>query len=252
MRCTSSSARAWRRSPAMTCRSNIPTGILAEHLHTRAARRTVRRFAHGPGLARGADHAAAPRARSGSARPTSLGLAPGRQRYTQLLNDDGGILDDLMVTRAAAGADGRVCPRRQRRAQGCRFRPSRAPLCRRRAADAARRPRADRRCRARGRRGPRAPGAGRRLDDDAVHERRAPIAHSAVDRLRLPLRLYRRGRFRNLASPPTAEAFARTCCSPSPRSSRSALARAIRCGLKPAFAFTAMNSTRRPTRSRPR
>jgi aminomethyltransferase len=28
-----------------------------------------------------------------------VGLPPGRQRYTQLLTDDGGILDDLMVTR---------------------------------------------------------------------------------------------------------------------------------------------------------
>ena len=34
-----------------------------------------------------------------------LNLAPGRQRYTQLLNDDGGIVDDLMVTRPP-GADG--------------------------------------------------------------------------------------------------------------------------------------------------
>ena len=36
-----------------------------------------------------------------------LNLAPGRQRYTQLLNDDGGIVDDLMVTRPP-GADGRL------------------------------------------------------------------------------------------------------------------------------------------------
>ena len=32
------------------------------------------------------------------------GLAPGQQRYTQLLGADGGILDDLMVTRAAEPA----------------------------------------------------------------------------------------------------------------------------------------------------
>ena len=34
-----------------------------------------------------------------------LDLAPGRQRYTQLLNESGGIVDDLMVTRPP-GADG--------------------------------------------------------------------------------------------------------------------------------------------------
>ena len=36
------------------------------------------------------------------------GLAPGQQRYTQLLNDDGGIIDDLMVTRPAAGDAGKL------------------------------------------------------------------------------------------------------------------------------------------------
>src|SRR5262249_7316740 len=30
-----------------------------------------------------------------------LNLAPGRQRYTQFLTEDGGIIDDLMVTRSA-------------------------------------------------------------------------------------------------------------------------------------------------------
>ncbi len=30
-------------------------------------------------------------------------LAPGQQRYTQLVNDDGGIIDDLMVTRSEEG-----------------------------------------------------------------------------------------------------------------------------------------------------
>ncbi len=38
-----------------------------------------------------------------------LNLAPGRQRYTQFLNADGGILDDLMVHRPADPAlDGRL------------------------------------------------------------------------------------------------------------------------------------------------
>ena len=38
-------------------------------------------------------------------RPTSSNLAPGRQRYTQLTNEEGGILDDLMVTRSADPAE---------------------------------------------------------------------------------------------------------------------------------------------------
>ena len=42
-------------------------------------------------------------------RPTSLGLDVGRQRYSQLLNEQGGILDDLMISRPAeAGGDGRL------------------------------------------------------------------------------------------------------------------------------------------------
>lgn len=34
-----------------------------------------------------------------------VGLAPGRARYTQLLNDNGGVLDDLIVTRLPGGAE---------------------------------------------------------------------------------------------------------------------------------------------------
>lgn len=34
-----------------------------------------------------------------------LGLKPGQQRYMQLLNDDGGIIDDLMVSRPASATD---------------------------------------------------------------------------------------------------------------------------------------------------
>jgi aminomethyltransferase len=39
--------------------------------------------------------------------PTSASLAPGQQRYSQLLNNDGGIIDDLMIARSAhPGMDG--------------------------------------------------------------------------------------------------------------------------------------------------
>ena len=48
-----------------------------------------------------------------------LGLRRGQQRYTQLLNDSGGIIDDLMVTRFAQSRLGRqASPRPQCFAQG--------------------------------------------------------------------------------------------------------------------------------------
>ena len=246
-RCMSNSARAWRRSPAMTCRSNIATGILAEHLQTRAKRRAVRRLPHGPGAARRPRSRAPRGASSACAPPTSRRLAPGRQRYTQLLNADGGIIDDLMVTRAP-GADGRAEPRRQRVAQGGRFRASARSLARRRPLTALAKPRCSR-CRARSRR------------------RRWRASRPARDR-RMPFMSARRARFDGLrdassrapATPaktaieislPAARREAlRRACSREPRSRRSASARAIRCVSKPASASTATNSTRRSTRSR--
>ena len=84
-----------------------PAGILAEHLHTRAARRPVRRLAYGTGAELdGPDHATVARRARGAVPGDIVGLAPGRQRYTLLLNDDGGILDDLMVDAAAAAPTG--------------------------------------------------------------------------------------------------------------------------------------------------
>ena len=41
----------------------------------------------------------------GSCLPTSLNLAPGQQRYSQLLNEEGGIIDDLMLTRPASATE---------------------------------------------------------------------------------------------------------------------------------------------------
>src|SRR5206468_4158668 len=48
----------------------------------------------------GADHETAARALEALVPADILDLEPGRQRYTQLLNPDGGIVDDLMVTRS--------------------------------------------------------------------------------------------------------------------------------------------------------
>ena len=71
-------------------------GLVAEHLHTRAhaglfdVSHMGQAIVAGPGAARLLETLA----------PADLlGLRAQRTRYTQLLNDEGGILDDLMVTR---------------------------------------------------------------------------------------------------------------------------------------------------------
>jgi aminomethyltransferase len=75
---------------------NYPAGIIAEHNWTRAhaglfdVSHMGQAFLRGPGAA----------ARLETLLPGDiLALAPRRIRYSQLTNDDGGILDDLMVTK---------------------------------------------------------------------------------------------------------------------------------------------------------
>jgi aminomethyltransferase len=55
----------------------------------------------------GPDHAAVAAALERLCPADILGLAPGRQRYTQFLNREGGVIDDLMVSRPP-GADGEL------------------------------------------------------------------------------------------------------------------------------------------------
>jgi aminomethyltransferase len=75
-------------------------GILKEHLHTRAAAGLFD-VSHMGQLALHGDDAAAALEKLV---PGELqALKPGRMRYTMLLNDAGGILDDLMVTRTDDG-----------------------------------------------------------------------------------------------------------------------------------------------------
>lgn len=78
---------------------HFPTGIMAEHLHTRAAAGLFDVSHMGQIRLAGSDAAAALEA-------LVVGdiqvLAAGRMRYTLLTNEAGGILDDLMVT---AGGD---------------------------------------------------------------------------------------------------------------------------------------------------
>lgn len=74
-----------------------PAGIIAEHQHCRAAAALFDVSHMGQVRLDGADAAA------GLERlvPADIaGLAPGRARYTQLTNEQGGILDDLIVSQA--------------------------------------------------------------------------------------------------------------------------------------------------------
>ena len=77
------------------------TGVLAEHLHTRAAAGLFDVSHMGQAFLIGPDHQTVAQALERLCPADIIGLGHGRQRYTQLLNDDGGILDDLMVTRSA-------------------------------------------------------------------------------------------------------------------------------------------------------
>ena len=83
------------------------SGILAEHLHTRSQAGLFDVSHMGQAYLDGPDHETTARALENLTPADIVGLAPGRQRYTQLLNADGGIVDDLMATRPP-GANGRI------------------------------------------------------------------------------------------------------------------------------------------------
>ena len=82
-----------------------PTGILTEHLWTRESAGLFDVSHMGQGFLVGADHETTARALEALCPADFVNLAPGRQRYSQLLADDGGILDDLMVTRSSDVAE---------------------------------------------------------------------------------------------------------------------------------------------------
>lgn len=86
-----------------------PDGILAEHRHTRQAASLFDVSHMGQATLAGPDHETTARALEACVPADILGLAPGRQRYTQLLNEQGGIIDDLMVSRSAdPSSEGRL------------------------------------------------------------------------------------------------------------------------------------------------
>jgi aminomethyltransferase len=84
---------------------HYPAGVLAEHLHTRKKAGLFDVSHMGQALLEGDNHASLAAFLETLCPADFANLAPGRQRYTQLLNESGGIVDDLMVARPP-GADG--------------------------------------------------------------------------------------------------------------------------------------------------
>jgi len=78
------------------------TGILAEHVWTREHAGLFDVSHMGQAALIGPDHATTAKALEALVPADILNLKLGQQRYTQLLDDNGGILDDLMVTRPAS------------------------------------------------------------------------------------------------------------------------------------------------------
>ena len=200
MRCTSNSAPAWRPSPATICRSNILWASSAS-ICTREASAGLFDVSHmGQALLEGAV-ARGRRALSRNLVPGgySVGLAPGRQRYTQMLNDDGRHRrrPDGRARRPAPTGALRLVVNASRKAVD--FACIRGRSSPRRAADAAAEARADRACRGRLRRRRLARACARRVArDDVLHERQRRARRRVRD-LRLALRLHRRGRLRDFA-----------------------------------------------------
>ncbi|MXQ13677.1 glycine cleavage system aminomethyltransferase GcvT [Microvirga makkahensis] len=88
-----------------------PTGILTEHTWTRehAGLFDVSHMGQAFLVAEDKSHETVARALEALIPADVLNLKPNQQRYSQLLADDGGILDDLMVTRVGApGHEGRL------------------------------------------------------------------------------------------------------------------------------------------------
>ncbi|MCA1297786.1 glycine cleavage system aminomethyltransferase GcvT [Stappia indica] len=87
----------------------FPAGIIAEHTHTREAAGLFDVSHMGQAYLIGPDHETTARALERIVPSDILNLKHGRQRYSVLLNGEGGIIDDLMVTRPVSEAeDGRL------------------------------------------------------------------------------------------------------------------------------------------------
>jgi aminomethyltransferase len=82
-----------------------PLGVLGEHLHTRTKAGLFDVSHMGQAFLIGPDHQTTAKALETLVPGDMLGLDMGQQRYTVLLNDDGGIIDDLMVSRSRSSDD---------------------------------------------------------------------------------------------------------------------------------------------------
>ena len=84
-----------------------PLGVLKEHLWTReqAGLFDVSHMGQAHLIAEDGKHETVARALEALVPADIVSVKPGQQRYTQLLNDGGGIIDDLMVTRSALASD---------------------------------------------------------------------------------------------------------------------------------------------------
>ncbi len=80
-------------------------GIMAEHQHTRSSAGLFDVSHMGQACLIGPDHETTARALEALTPSNFVELGLGRQRYTVLLNEQGGIIDDLMVTRPVSEED---------------------------------------------------------------------------------------------------------------------------------------------------
>lgn len=78
---------------------SYPLGLIKEHLHTRQSAGLFDVSHMGQAVVSGPSQAITAAALEALVPGDVASLEPGRQRYTQLLTDDGGIIDDLMITR---------------------------------------------------------------------------------------------------------------------------------------------------------
>ena len=103
-------AAAWNPLAAIVCQCNIPAGIMAEYKWTREQAGLFDVSHMGPsfltlvspGGDAEADHAAVAAIIEPLICGDIAGLKPGQVRYTLLLNETGGAIDDLMVARSPA------------------------------------------------------------------------------------------------------------------------------------------------------
>jgi aminomethyltransferase len=83
-------------------------GIIAEHSHTRTAAGLFDVSHMGQAILSGPDYEITAKALEKLVPGDILGLRPGRIRYTQLTNSEGGIIDDLMVARLQPADAGKL------------------------------------------------------------------------------------------------------------------------------------------------